>query len=170
MWKSKATPLALRQVAITVTFQHKNQREKLQRSQNLRGPCTASCPWTGFLKRGSPWAAGRSWRVRRSNASGPTKPWTPAETSAHSDLLRRAAAGGARRETHLYPLDAGLYPQLLHRPPGLSDAAGALHLRWHDSDCVKPVGRKRRVWILFTVELQLKLNTGNKITAINLLQ
>lgn len=28
---------------------------------------------------------------------------------------------------HLYPLDAGLQPQLLHRPAGLRYAAGALH-------------------------------------------
>lgn len=34
---------------------------------------------------------------------------------------------------HLYPLDASLYPQLLHRPPGVSQvvAAAAGHLGGH---------------------------------------
>lgn len=32
---------------------------------------------------------------------------------------------------YLYPLDACLYSQLLHRPPGMGDVIGAVSLRRH---------------------------------------
>lgn len=35
---------------------------------------------------------------------------------------------------HLYPLDARLYSQLLHRPPSVVDVVGAVSLRRHGGE------------------------------------
>lgn len=46
----------------------------------------------------------------------------------------------AARLPHLYPLDARLYSQLLHRPPSVVDVVGAVSLRRHGGE-VSTVGR-----------------------------
>lgn len=106
--------------------------------RNVTKQSRVSCPWTGFLKQGCPWAEGRSWRALRSNASGLTKPWTPGKkkTNQRQQTLNDIDQKQKSRTllqiwTHFYPFDAGLHPQLLHRPPGLSRSAGALHSGWH---------------------------------------
>lgn len=44
---------------------------------------------------------------------------------------------------HLHPFDAGLYPQLVHRPPGVVDVVGAVGLRRHGGD-FNAAGRGKR--------------------------
>lgn len=39
-----------------------------------------------------------------------------------------------REHPHLYPLDARLYSQLLHRPPSVVDVVGAVSLRRHGGE------------------------------------
>lgn len=76
--------------------------------------------------------------------------WFPLQYSAGFFVLERIVWGGdAHKERvvsgmftavvhkvrrglwYLYPLNAGLYSQLLHRSLGLGDVIGAVRLRWH---------------------------------------
>lgn len=43
---------------------------------------------------------------------------------------------------HLYPLDARLYPQLLHRPPSVVDVVGAVSLRRHGGE-ISTAGQRK---------------------------
>lgn len=49
---------------------------------------------------------------------------------------------------HLYPLEARLYPQLLHRPPSVADVVGAVSLRRHGGENQHCGTRKRKEWPL----------------------
>lgn len=49
---------------------------------------------------------------------------------------------------HLYPLEARLYPQLLHRPPSVADVVGAVSLRRHGGE-ISTAGRGREKRLLY---------------------
>lgn len=63
----------------------------------------------------------------------PTHPTTPSLSKPPNpqSLLSSAVVLVLPVSLYLYSLDAGLYPQLLHRPPGKGDVVGAMSLRGH---------------------------------------
>lgn len=60
----------------------------------------------------------------------------------HATVMDTRGRGGVC-EPHLYPLEAGLHSQLLHRPPGVVDVVGAVSLRRHGGE-ISPAGQEKR--------------------------
>lgn len=67
-----------------------------------------------------------------------------------SETEKCAIRSPQQMKTHFYPFDAGLHPQLLHRPPGLSRSAGALHSGCHlnsHTALLKPERKNYTSWV-----------------------
>lgn len=87
----------------------------------------------GFSEAGMPTSSGSclacsaQYRIRSDDALDTCEEIDPHTEQLHTALLEDQSERRKRVELYLNPLNARLCLQLMHRPSGLSYAAGALH-------------------------------------------